>query len=460
MLRSLRAQLSLSILLVVMITVLLLSLLANHSVNRQFEEYVADEEKTQSQNIVNYLSSRYDGPKGGWEYDFLYTVGMYSLYDGYILKIYDQGGHVLWDAENHDTTLCNRIMEEISARMARSRKRGGFDTHTFDLTQEGQKVGSVSIKYYGPFFYSEREVEFLQNLNSLLVAIGAFAFVFSIAVGWLLARRLARPIVKTAQIAKQISKGNYNIRFEGETKTKELKDLVLTVNHLAEALFEQEKLRKQLTADVAHELRTPLAAVGSHLEAMIDGLWEITPQRLISCHEEIIRLGKLVADLECLARVEGENQRLAKTPVDLWELARSASEVLAAEWKKKGLSLSVGGESAVVLADRDKMVQVITNLLSNAMKFTPEGGNIEVSVKDGKDKGILSVTDDGIGIPEEELGLIFERFYRTDKSRNRKTGGAGIGLAIVKSIVEAHGGTVGAENRGGKGSRFTVTLPK
>jgi signal transduction histidine kinase len=351
-------------------------------------------------------------------------------------------------------------MDGISARMEKSRSTGSFETHAHTLTRDGERVGEVTITYYGPYFLSENDFRFISALNAVLLVTGLFACVFSIVTGWFLAKRITRPITKTADIAKRIAQGNYDIRFESRAMTRELGELALAVNHLAEALREQEKLRRRLTTDVAHELRTPLSAVGAHLEAMQTGIWEPTPERLQSCLDEITRLGKLVADLERLSKIESENLELAVSRIDLLETARAACGAVRAETDKKRLTLELAGETALVRADRDRISQVLTNLLSNAVKYTPEGGNIRVSVRDFPEEVSLTVEDDGIGIPEADLPLIFERFYRIDTSRSRKTGGAGIGLAIVKSIVTAHGGSVTADSRAGPGSRFTVTLPK
>jgi signal transduction histidine kinase len=212
-----------------------------------------------------------------------------------------------------------------------------------------------------------------------------------------------------------------------------------------EKLARQEELRKQLTADVAHELRTPLTAVSTNLEAMAEGALAPTPERLNACYDEIQRLGNLVADLESLAKTESEILKLNLAPVDLLEVAE---EVFG----------NVGGERVTVQADRERLLQVLNNLRSNAEKYG--NGGIFVTVKNNGKYGEIVVADDGSGISEEDLPYIFERFYRADKSRTRATGGAGIGLAVVKSIVNAHGGTVSVESKSGEGSRFTVQLKK
>ncbi|MDR0936579.1 MAG: HAMP domain-containing histidine kinase [Oscillospiraceae bacterium] len=213
----------------------------------------------------------------------------------------------------------------------------------------------------------------------------------------------------------------------------------------AEKLARQEEIRNQLTADVAHELRTPLTAVSTNLEAMAEGVLEPTAERLNACYNEIRRLGNLVADLENLAKTESDILKFDPVQLDLLELASEVFE-------------TVEGEHVTVTADRERLLQVLNNLRSNAEKYG--GGEITVTVKNNKNYGEIAVADKGNGISAEDLPHIFERFYRADKSRSRSTGGAGIGLAIVKSIVTAQGGTVSASSNPGEGSIFTVSLKK
>ncbi len=458
--RSLRTQLSLSILFLLLVMVSFVSLLANHAVNRQFESYLAVEEQTRRETIVSDLSEQYQSLLQGWHTDYLHVLGMYSLQDGYLLTVYDADGNTVWDAERHDMALCRKIMNDISARMDRQAAQGGFTTTSYDLVQAGQTIGRLSIKSYGPYFYQETDFQFIHTLNVLLPVIGLVSCLFSVAAGAFLAHRITRPITKTAEITKQIAGGNYRIRFEGGTKTRELSVLVSSINDLAGALDSQEGYRRQLTADIAHELRTPLTAVRAHLEAMVEGLWDATPERLRSCLEEVKRLGSLMADLDRLAGLEGGSLKLSLAPTDLFELARTTAGSFEKEAHQKGVTIAVEGGPATVAADRDRLCQVMTNLLSNAVKYTQEGGHITVTTADRGGDGIIVIADDGIGMAPEDIPHIFERFYRTDQSRSRKTGGAGIGLAIVKSIVEAHGGRIGVESALGAGARFTVSLPK
>ena len=458
MLKSLRAQLSLSILTLLLVMLVLAGVFANLFINRAFETYVRQQEEERSRAIVSDLTTQYNGMTRAWDADFLHTLGMYSLYGGYLLRVYGADGAVLWDAENHDMTLCAQIMNEITARMEKAKKTGGFQSHLYPILQGQTQVGSVSVSYYTPFFFSENDHRFIDALNTVFLLIGAAAAALAVFLGTLLARRIARPVARTAEAAKQVARGDYAVRVADRPAARELGDLVASVNRLAAALGEQENLRKRLITDVAHELRTPLTAVTLYLEAMIEGLWSVTPERLRSCHEELTRLGGLVSDIQRLASVEGENLRLQKEPVDLLSLAQTVVGALAAQAQAKGQALAAEGAPAVVCADPERLRQVLLNLIANAIRYTPEGGHIRVETEDGPAQGLLRVRDDGAGIPEAEQPLIFERFYRTDLSRS--TGGTGVGLTIAQSIVHAHGGIIRVESKPGEGSCFTVALPK
>ncbi|GHU66490.1 sensor histidine kinase [Clostridia bacterium] len=458
--RSLRTQLSLAIVIVVLVSVALISFLSNILIARQFENYIAEQQELRAVSITDNLAQYYNRLTNTWDLLSIHALSMYALDDGYFIKVSDVRGATVWDVENHDMILCQQTMMDIMNRMEAHGSSGEFVSANYDLAVNGQKIGTASIKYFGPFFLSESEFSFMSALNYILVVTGVLSLAFALAVGWFLARRLVRPIRKTADIAQAIAEGRYDIRFESETNTLELHKLVSAVNYLASALAKQETLRKQLTADVAHELRTPLTTLGIHLECMVERVWEPTPERLRSCHDEILRLSKMVADLERLESVESDNLNLNKSRVDLLSLTKTVCDNFAGQVTSKSQRLRIEGASAIVNIDKDRISGVITNLISNAVKYTPMGSEISVFIRDMSAAVLLIVEDNGPGIPDADLPLIFERFYRADKSRNRGTGGAGIGLAIVKSVVAAHGGTVNAENRSDGGARFTVTLPK
>lgn len=458
----LSTQLSAGFALIVLIAISLISLTANLLINRQFEKYVEEQQKRFLEGLPDVLSPQYDSDTGAWNQDYIHGFGMYALQDGYIIRLYDAAGNVVWDAENHDMTLCHQIMLQISTQMERQRSElnGNFVTYRYDLKQNGAVVGYLDVSYYSPYHLDEDDFHFLNALNLILIAVGLLSIAGAVIAGTILARRLSAPIAKTTEITREISEGNYSIRFEAPVGTQELAELSGAVNQMAESLEKQEDLRRRLTTDVAHELRTPIANVSSYIEAILEGVWEPTPRRLQCCYDELERISGLVADLERLRQAEYENLNLKKTPVDLLELAGIVVRNFETPLGEKNICCEVTGTPSVVLADRERMQQVITNLVSNAVKYTPEAGKIRIVARETEDSGILWVEDSGIGIAEQDLQLIFERFYRTDRSRSRRMGGSGIGLTIAKAIVRAHGGTIAAESRLGEGSRFTVAIPK
>jgi signal transduction histidine kinase len=459
---SLKTQLSLNIALVALLTVAMTIVVSNILINRQFRDYVSNRHQQRIESILSDMKQQYDPEMNTWDEDFLHAIGMRALYDGYIVKIYDTRNNRVWDAEFHDMRTCSQIMEDISQKM-RERRLGdsdGFTVKNYSLDWDGRTIAEVSVSYFYPYFYSDEDFRFLDALNAILAGIGAFSLILAVTAGWMLSRHMSSPIRKTVEIAKQMSGGSYSIALEEKTSILELDELMKAINQLASSLGKQENLRKQLTADVAHELRTPLTNVATHIEAMIDGVWEPTSERLSGIYEEIRRIGKLVSDLENLAKVESSDLKLDKTPVDLSELAEKTLRGFEAEIVKKNLTVSVEGNCHDIPADRNRMQQVLINLLSNAVKYTRTNGTIRVSVSETGDSAILTVEDDGIGIMRDDLPFIFERFYRGDKSRSRLSGGSGIGLAMVKSIVTAHGGEVGVESRLDQGSSFRVILPK
>jgi signal transduction histidine kinase len=229
---------------------------------------------------------------------------------------------------------------------------------------------------------------------------------------------------------------------------------------LASSLDKQDNLKKQLTSDVAHELRTPLTTLRITIEAMMDGILEPSPERLKSNYDEVLRIANIVKYLESLAILEDGNLKLNKTSVDLIDLTKQIIKKLDHQILEKEMVVVIEGKCDSVSVDESRMTQVLINLLTNAIKYTHSKGNISIEFKETQDDVMVKVSDNGSGISADELPYIFERFYRADKSRNRSTGGSGIGLTIVKGIVEAHGGSIQVQSEVGIGSCFTVFLPK
>ncbi len=459
---KLSTKLSVGFAFIAFVTVILITLSANILINKQFEEYVAEKQKNFSDEMPLSIEPQYNSETKEWNIDYIHGFGMYALNNGYIIKLYDNNKEIIWDASNHDMTLCHQTMQNISSRMKESRPSldGEFSTHNYELWQNGELVGYLDVSYYGPYYFNDNDFHFLKVLNAIIAVVGVIAVIGAVFAGIIFAKKISVPVVSVTNITKEISNGNYNKKIDTNEDTTEIAQLVQAVNHMSYMLNEQENIRKRLTSDVAHELRTPVANVSANIEAMVEGALEPDNARLESCYNELMRITDIISDLEKLRQIENEKLVLERTSVDVKELCESVIQAFKAQLESKQISCTVNADHVSLMADKNRLYQVMANLISNAIKYTQNGGCINVDVVDNKDFVAISVKDNGIGINESDLPFIFERFYRTDKSRNRTTGGAGIGLAIVKAIVLAHGGEVSVESKESVGSTFKVVLPQ
>ena len=457
---SLRTKLTLTYMFIALVSIILISFLSNMFLDRQFKEYVINKQEQINKDTVNLIAQQYMG-NGKWNSYTIENIGVNALEQGLIVKVKDMSGNIVWDANEHNSGLCSQMISHMARNMLSRYPnwKGEYVEAKYPLEYGTEQIGLVEIGYFGPFYFNDSDLAFINTLNNMLAGVGAVSLIAAIVLGAVMARRISLPISKTIEAARMISKGNYGQRISDTSSTREISRLTSTINELADTLEKQERLRKRMSADVAHELRTPIATLRSHMEAMIDGIWAPDAERLKSCHEEIMRIGRLVDDLEKLARYESENLFLNKTSFDISELIKGIVLNFEQDFKSKGVKLEYKPESLKVHLDRDKISQVIINLLSNALKYTNEGGLVEIyTVENGNNVDII-VRDTGQGIPEEDLPYIFERFYRADKSRNRLTGGSGIGLSIAKAIVDAHKGTMTVHSKLNVGTEVVVSLP-
>ena len=305
-------------------------------------------------------------------------------------------------------------------------------------------------------FSVQTHMEFLNLVATIVVMVGIILLISYIIIGVLLTKSISEPIRYIENKAKDILNGNLNRDIEVETNIMEIRSLTDTINQLSADLREQEKVRKQLTSDIAHEIRTPITNVNSHLEAIIDGVWEATPERLGSIKEEVERLSQIVLDFRQLCCYDDKRIVLNKTKINIKRLIECNVESFRAKIVDKNLSVSVFGEEATAIIDKNRMAQAFVNLISNAIRYSNPGGTIEITVEKIDGKVQVSVADEGIGIGKQHIPYIFERLYRTDESRARATGGSGIGLTITKSIVDAHGGEIFVRSTEGVGSTFVI----
>ena len=458
---DLKTKLSISHISVSLIIIILISIFTNVFFERQFREYVIKKQDTKNKEIVNMINAQYS-KTGNWNIDMMESIGIGALENGLIISVKDINGKIIWDATAHNNGLCKQMISHMAENMSSrySNWQGEYTETNYDIISNSAIVGSIDMGYYGPFYYNDVDLRFINTLNIFLIIVAMFSFILSLIIGRMMARRMSNPISRVINSAKLISEGDYSAKIVGKSNTVEINQLIATVNNLALNLETQENLRKRLTSDVAHELRTPLTTLQSHFEAMIDGVWDASIDRLKSCHEEIIRINKLVGDIEKLSSIESDNLILNKSKVNLVDLINNIIKQFESDFIKKNIGLNIIGKEIVVNVDKDKISQVIVNLLSNAQKYTRAGGEVSINIKDDGDSVEINVKDNGIGIEENDLLNIFQRFYRADRSRSRLTGGAGIGLAITKAIVEAHKGSIKVKSDIDIGTDFIIKLPK
>jgi len=313
-----------------------------------------------------------------------------------------------------------------------------------------------------PLFVASQRL-FLANFNRSLWFAGGTATLLAVIAGLLLARRLSHPLQELHDAVTGVAAGNLQQEV-GLRGGGELEDVASAFNTMAHRLRESERQRQELLAAVAHELRTPLSIIEGNLEAMLDGVREPTPDLIATLHTQSALLSQLVTDLRDLSLADARQLSLSRRPVDLVALCRESVDAMSLWIEEHKVTVEVRGEGDTTAdVDPDRLRQVVQNLLHNAVRFTPAGGQVRITVKEiARDRGrwvALEVEDEGPGIPPENLTRVFEPFYRADPSRSRASGGTGMGLAVVRLLVQVHGGDVRAENRPGGGSRFVVQLP-
>jgi signal transduction histidine kinase len=297
-----------------------------------------------------------------------------------------------------------------------------------------------------------------QSVTSVVLLAVAVAVAASVVLALVIGRRLGRPLAGIAAAARQVAMGDYSARVPRDGPD-ELAGLADSFNQMAADLEAQERIRRDFIANAAHELRTPLTNLQGYLEALRDGVIEADAATYESLHEEADRLVRLSRSLDALAEGDAGASPPRSVDLDLALAIRSALELAAPSIERAGLRLVEDvPDTLPARADPDRLAQVLANLLSNAVRYTPTGGLVTVAAERRPADVLVSVTNTGDDVPPEELERVFERFYRVEKSRDRSRGGAGIGLAIVKQLVESAGGRVGAESRDGQ-TRFWFSVP-
>ncbi|HHW36549.1 MAG TPA: HAMP domain-containing histidine kinase [Bacillales bacterium] len=335
----------------------------------------------------------------------------------------------------------------------------GLNSETKSLFLNNEQVGTITSYY--KLGYKKGEFAFKERLNKHIFVAEMTMVLISLMVSFFFSKKLTTGLRYVSNKAKEL-RSNLNVRIPVKGLSEEIAAVAGSINELAESLSYQEKLRKQYSSDMAHEFRTPISTLRSLIEAFQDGILQPTADRLEKCHSELMRLVRLVNEQEQLMVAENPKLKLQIEPISLSEEILNIKEVYTPGFQKKNIVLEIKEIPTDVsfLADRDRFSQIISNILMNCYKFTDENGQVTISANDNNDFIEIMIADNGMGISEEDLPYVFERFYRGDKSRVRQTGGSGLGLSIVKALVSAQEATIAIESKEKVGTKIILCFPK
>jgi two-component system OmpR family sensor kinase len=458
-------RLTLAFVLVTLVGVSTVALLANLSASTQFRRYLVHNQMMGQGNLADDLAAYYES-QGNWNgvEDIFRAMGgpmqpgrrgMGPMYRGGMLTLLADGqGLIIYDSQGQRT----------GENLSRSEQNLAIP-----IQAAGRTVGFLLVTSPGWAQLQPQEQSFLDQVNRALLLAGALAGGLGILLGLGLSRGLTAPLARLTTAARHIASGDLSQRVP-ETGSTEIATLGRAFNQMVADLEKAEELRRNLLADVAHELRTPLSVLQGNLRAILDGVYPLEQTEIAALYDETRLLSRLVDDLHELAQAEAGQLHLDLRPTDLVQVLQTtvANFAVAAEAKEMRLTTDWAEPLPPVLADPDRLAQIMRNLLSNALRHTPEGGQITVSAVYNRHRQFngpavrIVVADTGEGIPTDHLPHVFDRFWRATgemESRSRERGSSGLGLAIARHLVQAHGGEMGVESEVGHGSRFWFTLP-
>ncbi len=439
MFNSLRLKLLASFFLIIAIAVGTIAYIASNSAINQFDRYISRDQAERYQRLALTFSNYYRH-MGSWEEVSDLTAKVSEMYSERIV-LTDPSGVVIGD------TATKLNGEKIGS---------DWSSKTVTINLGDFAIGKIYIKTQQR---SPLQKTFINSVNRSVLTGGIIAGIVGIILAVLFSRNILKPIRELTKATKEMQQGELDQRVD-ISSGGEIGKLGESFNELARRLKEQKTLREEMVSDVAHELRNPLSNIQGYLEGLKEGMVEPTKRVFESLHQQSLVLNRLVNDLRDVNQAKAGKLNLDKKQVVLEDIISRETKALKtkAEEDRVELSQDLNGPN-LLKADPERISQVVRNLLDNAITHTPEGGEIEVKTSNSSEEAITTVSDDGSGIPEDDLPYIFDRFYRVDKSRSRGTGGTGLGLTIAKEIVEAHDGRITAGSTEGDGSTFKFTLP-
>lgn len=455
---SLTRKLIISFVFSIIIAILITSIISNTMINKKFEKYLIEEQEERIKKVKEIVNSAYrEHGENLSQEDISKLASIEELY----IEIRDERKNIICRSNKSSMMRHKGMMRHHHMRNKPNISIGGnYVEKKFPLYIENKYKGILIIGYYDNSHITESALVFKNTLSKSFIISGVVAIILGYFISIFLSKELSNPLLNITNTANHITNGNLDTRSNIVTNTKEIDELSKAINYLAETLQNQEDLRKKYASNIAHELRTPLTTLQTHVEALIDGIWEPTEEHLTILLDEINRLSSLVNELKNSFKLEEGHLNLNKSYFNLSEEMKKVIETFKPLYEKSNFLLKSSIEENIfVTMDKNKIKQIMYNILSNSIKFLKNEGQVFMSLRVIKEKIIIDIIDNGIGIPEEDIPYIFERFYRGNNLKNRKVPGSGLGLAITKALVEAHNGNIEVESKINLGTKFTVILP-
>ncbi|BCN29589.1 sensor histidine kinase [Anaeromicropila herbilytica] len=446
---SIRRRLMYLFVLCCFITVISSTFFVNLAITETFKNYVSNNQQKRNERLVKYFEEVYST-----DLKWTTNTGKELQHEGYM--------------SNYCLTLLDKDKKEVWAMdpkelktMTSQRSGGEYRTTTFKIYYKDNVVGYLMIGQYQPILISDEDQNFINTIN-FYIGISVFVtIIVSILISFYFSKQFSNPIKSVSETSAQLSEGNYKAKVETISKVIEINRLIKSINILGEKLEYQDELRKRLVSDISHEIRTPLNIFQNNLEAMIDGIFPPTIERLNSLNEEVIRFGKLLNNLDVLKQFEEEQTKTNFENINLYTLIENTCKDFMIHAQKKNIEIQFKAKKNIydILGNKDDLKRVFINLLSNAIKFNRDSGKILVSMKQDNHYIDIFIKDTGVGIKKEDLPFVFERLYRGDKSRN-EIEGTGLGLTIVKKIMILHSATIEVESIEDVGTTFILRFKK
>lgn len=453
---KLSRKLNLSFIIAILISIVVISITSNIMINNRFENYLVNERNTKFDRVYENINSIYINTEFEMnEMDLIH----YAIAEEINIKILDNENTTIFDSNRNNMGMGMGG----GGMMHRNRQipGGSYIEESYLLSDNDENIGTLIIGYIDNSYLTESALIFKSTLSKSIFISSFITIILGVLISMYLSRGLTLPLVHIRDTAVDIRQGNLDARSNITTNTFEIKDLSESINFLGETLSKEEMFRKAYASDISHELRTPLTTLKTHLEAMQDGVWEPNKKHLAILLEEVNRLSKFTDDLRDSFDSKAYNINLEKTRFNVSRELKSIITAFTPVYNKENHTITSSIEADIELTlDKDKFNQIINNLLSNSKKYLGENGKVHVDVIEEKKGIVIRIKDNGIGIQAKDLTYIFDRFYRVDSSRNKETGGSGLGLSIVKSLVEAHGGIIKIDSEYSQGTEVTIIFPK